>query len=489
MDMSFGELRAAVANSGTFRDKLVNVASVLFGGKRDLYRTFGYRRQLLPIDYRSRFERNAVANRLVKALPTSTWRGGAEIVEDENPEVETAFEAAFADMDERLKIWNTFLRVDILAGISRYAVIMINAPGALETPLENASADEITKLTTIAEEDARIESYDADINSPRYGQPEFYTINRLVTQTQAATADNFGKKVHWTRIIHVADGLLDDSVFGEPRLRCVWNLLDDLEKVTGGGSEAFYQRADQGRMFSIDPLVKVDDPAKKNLKKQVMEYENEGKRNLISSGVKVSTLGSDVADFSRQAGAIIDQIATGSGIPQRILTGSERAHQASTQDRSNWDDRVEDRRKDYAIPCIVRVFVDRMISLKALPAPVNGYDVEFPQLRVMDDVQRADIAKSWAGVNQAMGETVVSPDDIRTLVLNLPTQEEAGIDATPIEPAVKAAAKGGVVAYKHIHRSADRFRGARATYRQRLLRRRAESDRREGAQGGARGPE
>jgi hypothetical protein len=178
-----------------------------------------------------------------------------------------------------------------------------------------------------------------------------------------------GRRVHWTRVLHIADGLLDDNVFGEPRLQCIWNRLDDLEKVAGGGAEAFWRRADAGIQFDLDPTLELDDPAKDAMKKQVEAYEHEMKRMLTTRGVKIKQLGSDVADFSNSVNSIISLISAGTGIPQRVLMGSEQAKLASKMDRSNWDERVEDRRKDYATPHVVRPFIDRMLELGVLPQP------------------------------------------------------------------------------------------------------------------------
>jgi hypothetical protein len=78
------------------------------------------------------------------------------------------------------------------------------------------------------------------------GLPRYYTVKR----TNLANASG----------AHVADGLMDDNIYGEPRLRCIWNLLNDLEKV------------------------------------------------------KIDSIGSDVADFAKPVEAIISQIAAGTEI-------------------------------------------------------------------------------------------------------------------------------------------------------------------------------
>jgi hypothetical protein len=470
------------------RSKLAAIAGKTFGGKRDMYKALGYKRVLTVADYRARYERNAIANRVVNALPKATWKGGAEIVEDDDPTVETKFEAAWADLAERLKIWSIFQRADRLAGIGHYSIILIGAPGALDSPLMEAGPDDIKYLQPFAEDDAAIQEYDADIRSPRFGLPRYYTVKRTnlanASGAQAINSTGEAKRVHYSRVLHVADGLMDDNIYGEPRLRCIWNLLDDLEKVTGGGAEAFWRRADQGIQFDLDPTLDLDEPAKERLKEQIKEYEHGFRRFLTTRGVKIDSIGSDVADFAKPVEAIISQIAAGTEIPQRILIGSEQAKLASSVDRSNWDERVDNRRIDYASVYIIRPFIDRMIELGALPTPELGaYDIKWTSLRVLDDAQRAEVASKWAELNTKAAETVVLPDEIRTKILGLPeleavqspeeaqararekARQQQGLDTEPT-----AASAKGEAEWAHVLRSADRFRRTRLSRRERILR-------------------
>lgn len=477
---SFRSLTQALNFRERFREALLTT----FGGKRNVGKALGYKEVLTVPDYRARFARNEVANRVVKALPKATWKGGADVIDDDNPGIETPFESEWADLAERLNIWSKFLQADVLAGIGHYAILLIGAPGKLEEPLTQCAAKDIAYLQAYCEDDATIQRFDIDIHSPRFGMPEYYMVNR--TNMSSPTAINsavVGRLVHWTRVIHVADGLLDDNVYGEPRLQCIWNRLDDLEKVAGGGAEAFWRRADAGMQFDIDPTLDLDEPAKAKMKEQVEAYEHELKRTMTTRGVKVKQLGSDVADFSNSVNSIISLISAGTGIPQRVLMGSEQAKLASKMDRSNWDERVEDRRRDYATPYVVRPFIERMIGFGALPEPKTGaYDVRWTQLRVLDDEQRAQVAGQWAALNKDMGETVVMPDEIRERVLGLPRLEYVQGDYTPppapsATPTAPKANRKGEAEWMHVLRSADRFRGTRETYLGRLLRRRSTRDR------------
>ena len=457
-----------LAEALSFRSRLANISGKLFGGKRDFYKALGYKRQLTIEDFRSEYTRNAVANRIVKAFPAGTWRGGFEVIEDQNPEVVTPFEQAFIDLNNRLKIADKMRRADTLAGIGRYGVLLIVAPGRPEEPLESASADDIAKLQPYGEDDAKVDEWDVDAGSPRYGEPVYYTLTRPgISAKGAVQTRGAGLRVHYTRVQHISDGLLDDNAFGEPRLECVFNRLTDLEKVTGGGAEAFWRRADQGMQLDLDPTLDITEPQKTALKTQLEEYEHEMRRTLLTRGVEIKTLGSDVADFKSPVDAIMALISAGTGIPQRVLMGSEQGKLAAKQDRANWDNRVTDRQTDFAGPLVVRPFIDKLIALGALPA-VENYAVRFSSITTMDDEQRAEIAKSWAGLNQAAGEIVVTGDEIRERVLDmapLPAALRADPQVVPV-----AAKKGAAIPWKHVHQAADKFRAAGKANRLRSLR-------------------
>ena len=57
--------------------------------------------------------------------------------------------------------------------------------------------------------------------------------------------------VHASRVIHVAEDILDDEVYGIPRLEPLYNYLDDLLKVVGGSAEMFWLDAKRRLVFSL----------------------------------------------------------------------------------------------------------------------------------------------------------------------------------------------------------------------------------------------
>lgn len=476
----------ALAGTLNLRNRLAELMGLTFKGARDLYKALGYQRELSALDYRARFDRNEVANRVVKAVANATWRGGAEVWEDQDPNVDTPFEQAFEELNARLNIWDVFRKTDILGRIGRYGIVLIGAPGELDQPLTSCGPDEIAYLRPYPEENAVVQTYIVDRKDPRYGQPEFYNVKFVLTGANAKTMSTASSRVHWTRVHHMADGLLEDRVFGEPALQCIWNRLDDLEKVAGGGPEAFWKRADGGLMFNLeDPTLEMDPASKLEFERQTKEYEHGLRKILLTQGLKAERLGSDVADISSTVTSLMSLISAGTGIPMRVLMGSEQAKLAAKMDRGNWDDRVSDRRLAYAGP-EVKAFLNYLVTLGALPKPADDYEVRFPELKVLDDEQKATVANSWAGLNKPGQHPVVSHDEIRTRVLGLEpwddvndpvdVQPVAAPNAGPNNPLAAKKKKVNLEALESerwapVHAAADRFRRtSSAARRERFLR-------------------
>jgi len=386
-----------------------------FDGDRRLSDALGYPDALDASKYVQRYERGGIAKRIVEALPLSTWRGGGEIIEDEDPDVETDFEAAFVQLNKRLKLWPTFQKADVLAGLGDYAGLLLFAPGELSTPLERCKPEELLHVQPVAQVNLGFGELETNTTSPRFNLPVYFNL----TLRSGQSGKNFTGKVHYTRIVPVVDGSLDNPLIGTPRLRAVWNYLEDLDKVVGGGAEAFWKRADRGLHIKLDPELEPNPDQVNELKNSLEEYTHDMKRIITTRGVDVQSLGSDVANFNTSADAITALISATIGIPQRILMGSERGELASSSDQTNYDDRVQDRRESFADPDVVRPFIDRMIEIGVLP-PSDDYMVRWPEIDELRDDQRMKLALDAAWVNKTAGETVIEPNEIRDRILGFP---------------------------------------------------------------------
>jgi len=304
-------------------------------------------------------------------------------------------------------------------------------------PGRGGRRDQFGARSSAYDADVSVYEFDEDQRSPRFALPKTYQLRGLASTS--ASAEPY--TVHWSRVIHVAENLLWDEVYGLPALERVWNLLDDLEKVTGGGAEAFWLRANQGMHLDIDKDMAANDTLEsiKALKEQADEYKHQLTRWIRTRGVTATPLGSDVANFSSPADAIITQIAGAKGIPKRILTGSEMGELASSQDRENWKDQVNGRQTQYAGPYIIRPLVDRLIAYGYLPIPMKGPDVYmigWPHIQVLTEQEKAEGALKWAQTNQTAGETIFTNEENREHWYGFPplTEEEKQLAAPPAAP-------------------------------------------------------
>lgn len=390
-----------------------------FEGLRDMWQALGYKEELGPADYDRRYARGGIAKRVMNVQPKGTWPAGCEILENEDPNVVTPFEQAVLDLDAQVHFWNHFLRADILAGFERYAVIVIGAPGAMDSPLPDGegSLEGIQYLMPYRESHARIQKLVTDTKNKRFGQPETYQITHTMEGILGDAAQSVERLVHWSRVIHVVDERLESNVFGPPRLEDVWNYLDDLDKVVGGGSEAFWKTVYQGMQLDIDPEMDLTQEAKDDMTRQIDEFEMNLRRVFRTRGVKATTLGTSAVDFGPQAEAIINLICTTKAVPKRIFLGSERGELASSQDKATWDDEIDLRREQFAWPVVVKPFIDRLIEHNYLPKPAKAYRVRWPERNKMTAPDKAIVAQRLASLNKNMGVPVVTPDDIRDKVL------------------------------------------------------------------------
>lgn len=423
------------------RRNFASKAGLSFGGDRDLNAALGYPDLIDLAMYRDRYERNGVAARIIDTYPKSTWRGGGAVIEDETPSVDTDFEVAFRELDRRLSLWPTFKTADTLAQLGEYAILVLGVKGSGELKEElppKFKAEDLIYVQPYMQEDAQINTIVTDTQDPRFGQPETYTLTLTNISSSALGSSTTPiksqtKTLHHSRVIHIAEGMLRDRVYGRPMLRNVWNDLNDLEKVKGGGAEAFWLRAHQGFVASLDPDLQVDDEELAKLRDQVEEFAHQMRRTLGLRGVDLEAMGSDVAEYGGAIDAHLKLISVATGIPVRILTGSERGELASSQDKTNFDDRVADRRDDFAEPIVVRPFIDRLLAHEALPIPKseapdarNGYRVVWPDLDTLDESEKANVAVKYSSINKAAGETVITRDEIREVIGLAPLSDLAG---------------------------------------------------------------
>jgi 2'-5' RNA ligase len=342
----------------------------------------------------------------------------------------------------------------------------------MEDPIEDLGGPEdIQYLQAYDEEAIDVFSVETDHESPRFGLPLLYEVDlgldnitgmvgnkkKIEEGEETAVSPNgkdrqpetnasiSSRKLHWTRLIHVAENKRRSNVYGEPRLRGVYNRLDDLGKVIGGSAEASWRLAYQGLVLSTKEGYKLPEsgsPAREAFDDAVEDFVNDFRRILTGDGLEPQPMGGEVVDPSGMVNILLKMIAIRTRIPKRILEGSERGELASSQDGANWAGRIKRRRKIFAEPEILREFIDRLIKWGALPEPKDGYYFKWKPLFEMSALDKVEVADKKASAIQKLSggvpRTLIEESEAREMV-DLPPERPSRDDSFDAIPSLPSA--------------------------------------------------
>jgi hypothetical protein len=255
--------------------------------------------------------------------------------------------------------------------------------------------DDLMYVTPLGEGDAEIKTWVRDVTDSRNGLPKTYNLD-LANGSRSQLVE-----VHHSRVIHVAENVLDDEVNGEPALRPVMNRLYDLEKVQGSAAEAYWMVSNPGLVLNTDPALQ-DVPTDK-MAEQIEEYEHDLRRVLKLFGTDAEQLEAQDVDPEPTVNSILKTISGTVRIPQRKLTGTERGDLASTQDQASYLDTISARQTRFAEPSLFRPFIDRLLDFGIHSPPKAGsYTIDWPTLFQLTDLEMAKLKKTEAEAAKAL---------------------------------------------------------------------------------------
>ncbi len=424
------------------RKKFAESLGFQFSGQRSLYEVLGYKLALTFQDYYAAYDRGDIAQRIVDAPPTTTWRHKPVISNGGSPDQFTEFELAWLKLAQDRKIFHYMERIDKLAGIGEYGALLIGTDDIRNQndfmrPMAKLKhgPDSILYITPLTQEFAEVRTTDSDPTSERFGFPELYAVQIAETNNLASEqtiARNARIEVHWSRIIHIAEGLRENDIYGTPRLKHVMNRLYDIDKIAGGSAEIFWQAAKRIMVLQAkDGFSAVDND---DALTEMMDELIHGLRRVIDvQGYDVKTLESSDVKPDEAFRVALALVSSATGIPQRILLGSEQGKMASEQDETNWNSRIMDRQTNWAEPVILRPFIDRLIEVKALPNPGENYTITWPTLFETSDKEKAQTgllkARALAqymgtgALNFEYSQQVLSVAEFRYEILGLKNQK------------------------------------------------------------------
>ena len=419
----------ALASTMMMRQRIASGLGQSFGGSRDIYSACGYKKELEWGDYYNRYTRQGIAKRVVNSYPNACWRLKPDVYET-SEDTETEFEKAWDSLvkDKRAKLFYNLKRVDVLAGIGEYGILLIGFDDNKPLSEEVTDAKEILYLQPYMECDASITALETDIHNERFGLPLTYTVS-VKTPVGSTSGGITSQIVHWSRIVHIAEGCESDDIYGTPRMQEVMNNLQNIETIESGSAEMFWQGAFPGIVFKADADADMTTQTKELLQTEIEEWQHGLRRYMRMQGIEPQSLSPQVSDPTGHILVQVQAISGAKGIPQRVLLGSEQAQLASSQDKENWLDRVDERRKDFCETNILREFIARCQSAGVLPKTADRkYIVEWPDIYVPDAQAKATVAvtrtQALAAYVGGGVDALIAPQSYLTIILGM-TDEEA----------------------------------------------------------------
>lgn len=435
------------------RQGLANRLGVAFNGDRDVFEAAGYKKALLFEDFYSAYRRGDIARRIVTAAPDETWRMAPDVWDggEDEPDAETVtdFEAAWEmlaadydigeDAETPLSIWHSLALVDRLSGIGRYGVLYLGlADGKQPSEAVDAGAlagpGDLLYMQAFDEGGAQVAQVDGDNTSRRFGLPLYYN---LVVPTGEVGGQR-QMRAHWTRCIHVAEGVDNNPLLGTPRLEACWNRLVDILKIMAGAGEAAWKLLDAGHILTTQEgkRLPTSETALADLEDQIEEFVHGLRRWLLTEGLEATQIGGSISDPTGLVMANVALISAATGIPQRILLGSERGELASSQDEDNWAKQIETRQRLHAEAMIVRPFIQRLIWAGVLPKPDTGaVTVAWQKLRKEDKQRAAGVADTVAA---ALQKAKITVDPVEFVRVYLPDLNETAVTPVTVDGAERA---------------------------------------------------
>lgn len=397
-DKSVYEKAMQIFSATVSRMSFMNRFGMTYNGLRDIYKALGWKQVLRYADFVNLMERNPVAFACIDRPVDGCWKDMPSIAENKGEP--TPFTEAFEDLVDDLGLLDRCKRLDTMASLGHYAVALMGTDDVRKaadwsSPLAPGASVKLLYIKPVSE--ANITSIDLEDNTQnaRYGLPKMYNIQLGATNNTSGVhteEKQIPLRVHHSRLVHVAFDRLDSEYQGTPSLEAVYNVLSDLDKVVGGSPEMFWRGARPGYQAKIDPDFNLTETVQDSLKSTMDEVENDLRRIIMMQGVEMKALDQQISDPTFTFNVMMSTVSAKTGIPKRILLGSEVGELASTSDREAWLDYVSNRRKSLCDQALLRPIVNWCIGAGVLPAPEKKRWVfEWPDIYAPSDESKAKI--------------------------------------------------------------------------------------------------
>jgi len=371
-------------------------------GKRNYNQLFGYGDVLCYRDYKDMFKRGGIANTVVAKLPKMCWRDAMEIMVNDKPILEDEIAAltkyGFLDAMERADICNR---------IGRYSALFVGVPDGLDPwlPVGSAKAGDIKGLYfNVYEEDGiEVAEYERDPASPRYNKPLIYILQTTDSFDSKLQGSVKAIRVHYSRVIHFAEGALSNSLEGCSSLEAPWNAITDKMKVSGSSGEANFKNSRQKIVLSAREGSKFNPNDVTALKENAEAFQNNQEDFLRTKNMDTTAIQPAIASPRDAFDINVEEVSGTTGIPVRVF-GRQVANVAGSEDKATLNALVNDRQNHECTPmllCGLQILADASI----LDLPENAV-VVWPKQSSLSEKEQSEVNSKKAGAIKSIFEAL-----------------------------------------------------------------------------------
>lgn len=449
-DAQLGVLARVVNATTTRLFTTLSTFGLSHNGGRDLLKVFGYPTESeRSFDYFWNLYRfGGYSARIVAGVPRSCWRDGARFLPDTDSEEELISDE-LATL-RGLGLFRALERADILNRIGAYSVLYVGVPDGKDPrePIEGGGGGRLDDVyfSPYSQPAATVVQYDTDVRSPRYGLPELYTLNPngVHAAHSGTTVADVRQSItaHWSRVVHLAEGALDNALTGTPYLDPIVHRILDLDKAAGGAAEAYYRNAAQKFTMDIDKEASMSAAEMAALDEASKAWLNDWKTFIGARGAKFRTHPVDMISPRDTVDVALDELSAYTGIPRRILTGEGGGQLKGTEDKASYNQLINDRQDQECTGWFLGALAP--IAAAGLLQLPERYVVDWPVPEAMDEETQSKVELNEARAAQARAqavatygaapgaEAVVPPDVFRREVLRV-TDAQIGAAAAQMQ--------------------------------------------------------
>ena len=192
-------------------------------GKRNYNEIFGHIVDPAFEDFVGYYQRSPIASAIVNKMAKACWNERPEIfVNDEEILVEELKEL------DRKGFFRALERADKLNRIGSFSVMVIGTKDdglQLDMPIGLSRDMENIYFRVYGQRAIIVSKWETEPSSPRFGLPLLYQLTTIPSNDEITTlsAPQIAISVHWTRVIHLAEGALENELIGQSSLLPVLN--------------------------------------------------------------------------------------------------------------------------------------------------------------------------------------------------------------------------------------------------------------------------